>query len=388
MMMRILIVLTYYNPYTSGLTIYAARQAQALAAMGHDVTVLTSQFDPDLPEYEDDQGVQIVRLPVAFRLSKGVIMPKILSTAWKLIGQSDIINLHLPQGDAALVAIFAKIRSKPLVSTYHCDIKMPGGLINTLAGWGAALSNHISVSLSDAVVQNTRDFAEHSKFLERYLKKLTVIQPPIVVDPVSEKEITQFVRTFEIDPSRKIIGMVARLASEKGVEYLVDALPEVLEGFDTAQVIFVGNYQNVIGEQAYKEKILPMIERLGDRWKFLGIISEAEKAAFYSLCDVLVLPSINSTESFGMVQVEGMTCGTPVVATDLPGVRQPVLSSGMGKIVPVKNPHALAEGIIAVLKSSNRLDDQKVNALKDHYSPKTVATEYEALYKKLMRSNG
>ncbi|MDY6847062.1 MAG: glycosyltransferase family 4 protein [Chloroflexota bacterium] len=386
--MRILIVLTYYTPYKSGLTIYAARQAQALAALGHDVTVLTSQFDPDLPKYEDDQGVQIVRLPVAFRLSKGVIMPKIISTAWKLIGQSDIINLHLPQGDAALVAIIAKTRNKPLVSTYHCDIKMPRGVINTLAGWGAALSNHISASLSDALVQNTRDFAEHSKFLERYLKKLTVIQPPIVVDPVSKETVAQFVRKFKIDPSRKIIGMVARLASEKGVEYLVGALPEMLEDVDAAQVIFVGNYQNVIGEQAYKEKVLPMIEGLGDRWKFLGIISEVDKAAFYSLCDVLVLPSINSTESFGMVQVEGMTCGTPVVATDLPGVRQPVLSSGMGKIVPVKNPHALAEGIVAVLKSSNRLDDKKVDALKDHYSPETVAKKYETLYQKLMEPNG
>jgi glycosyltransferase involved in cell wall biosynthesis len=220
------------------------------------------------------------------------------------------------------------------------------------------------------------------------LNKLKVIQPPIVVAPVSEEETAQFVQKFEIDPSRKIIGMVARLASEKGVEYLVDALPEVLKQVDNAQVIFVGNYQNVIGEQAYKAKILPMIEGLGEHWKFLGVISEVEKAAFFQLCDVLVLPSINSTESFGMVQVEGMTCGTPVVATDLPGVRQPVLSSGMGKIVPVKDSHALAEGIFDVLKSSDRLVSEKLNALKEHYSPETVAKEYETLYQELMRSDG
>jgi len=387
-MMRILLVLTYYSPYKSGLTIYAERQAQALAAMGHDVTVLTSQYDRNLSSDEVEQGVRIIRLPVTFRLSKGVIMPGILSSAWKFIGESDLVNLHLPQGDAALVALLAKIRNKPLVSTYHCDIKMPSGVINKLAGWGATLSNHISASLSDALVQNTRDFAEHSKFLTRYLNKLTVIQPPIVVEQVSEEEIAQFVEKFEIDPSRKIIGMVARLASEKGVEYLVDALPEVLKSVDNAQVIFVGNYQNVIGEQAYQAKILPMIENLGERWKFLGIISETEKAAFFHLCDVLVLPSINSTESFGMVQVEGMTCGTPVVASDLPGVRQPVLSSGMGKIVPVKDSHALAEGIIEVLKSSDRFAGKKLLAMKDYYSPETVVKEYETLYQKLMRSDG
>jgi len=388
MKMRILIVLTYYHPYKSGLTIYAERQAQALAAMGHDVTVLTSQYERNLPTNELMKDVRIIRLPVAFRLSKGVIMPGILSTAWKLIGESDLVNLHLPQGDAALVAIMAKMRNKTLVSTYHCDIKMPAGLINKLAGWGAVLSNHISASLSDSLVQNTRDFAENSRFLKRYLNKLTVIQPPIVVDQVSEEEIAQFVEKFEIDPSRKIIGMVARLASEKGVEYLVNALPEVLKQVEKAQVVFVGNYQNVIGEQAYKAKILPMIEGLGEHWKFLGIISETEKAAFFHLCDVLVLPSINSTESFGMVQVEGMTCGTPVVATDLPGVRQPVLSSGMGKIVPVKDSHALAKGILDILKSSVRFNGEKLNALKNYYSPERVAKEYETLYQKLMRSNG
>jgi len=62
--MRILIVLTYYDPYKSGLTIYASRQARALAARGHDVTVLTSQYDRELAREEWYQGVRILRLPV------------------------------------------------------------------------------------------------------------------------------------------------------------------------------------------------------------------------------------------------------------------------------------------------------------------------------------
>ena len=386
--MRILIVLTYYKPYKSGLTIYAERQAEALAASGHDVTVLTSQFDPDLPEEEMDRGVHVHRLPVAFRLSKGVIMPKMPFTAWKMIGQSDIINLHLPQGDAALVAVLAKLQKRPVVSTYHCDIKMPAGLINKVAGWGANLANHICARLSDAVVHNTRDFAEHSKFLSKYLEKLIIVHPPIVVDPVSKEEIEQFIQKYEIDTSRRIIGMVARLASEKGVEYLVEAMPQILNTYPDSQVMFVGNYQDVIGESAYKEKIMPMIHQLGDHWKFLGIISELEKSAFYNLSDVIVLPSINSTESFGMVQVEGMICGAPVVATDLPGVRQPVLSTGRGKIVPIKDSLALAEGIIQVLRYMDVFDQGSVSQLKEQYSPHKVAEEYESLYLRLMEDDG
>lgn len=382
--MRILIVLTYYKPYKSGLTIYAQRQAEALAALGHDVTVLTSQFDPDLAELEIDRGVKIHRIPVAFRLSKGVIMPQMPLKAWKLIRQSDIVNCHLPQADAALIAAFAKLQGRPVISTYHCDIKMPGGVINALAGLGAKFANHICARLSDAVVHNTRDFAEHSKFLSSYLNKLTVIHPPIVVDQVSQEEIDQFLRKYEIDTSQKIIGMVARLASEKGVEYLVTAIPDILQVFEDSQVVFVGNYQDVIGERAYKEKVMPMIHQLGDRWKFLGIISDIEKAAFYKICDVLVLPSINSTESFGMVQVEGMICGAPVVATNLPGVRQPVQFTGMGRIVPIQNSHALAEGIIQVLKSSDIYGQETITSLKEDFSPESVARAYESLYENLL----
>ena len=69
--MRILIVLTYFQPYKSGLTVYAVRQARALAALGHQVTVLTSQYDPTLPLDEWEAGVHILRQPVALRLSKG-----------------------------------------------------------------------------------------------------------------------------------------------------------------------------------------------------------------------------------------------------------------------------------------------------------------------------
>jgi len=382
--MRILIVLTYYKPYKSGLTIYAQRLAEALAALGHEVSVLTSHYNPDLPEREVAGGVKIQRLPVAFRLSKGVIMPQMPFKAWKMISQSDIINCHLPQADAALVAVLAKLQGKPVVSTYHCDIKMPGGLINKLAGWGANLANHICARLSDAIVHNTRDFAQNSSFLEKYLDKLSVINPPIVVDQVSSEEVDQFLEKYEIDPSRKIIGMVTRLASEKGVEYLADAMPIILDIIKDAQVIFVGNYQNVVGEGAYKEKVMPLIRQLGDRWKFLGIVSEVEKAAFYRICNVLVLPSINSTESFGMVQIEGMICGAPVVATNLPGVRQPVKSTGMGKIVPIQDSMALAEGIIQVLESSDVVDPVSVTKLKEDYSPESVARDYEELYQKVM----
>ena len=386
--MRILIVLTYFQPYKSGLTIYAVHQAQALAALGHDVTVLTSQYDPDLPLDEWDEGVHIVRLPVALRFSKGVIMPKMPFKSWQLIRESDAVNLHLPQADAALVALLAKLQGKPVVSTYHCDITMPPGWVNQLAGWGVSAANHMAASLSDIIVHNTRDFAENSNFLHRYLDKLEVLPTPVVVEKVTAQAVQAFREKYHITSDDHVVGMVARLASEKGVEYLVEAMPKVTEADPKARVVFVGEYQHVLGEDAYREKIMPMIESLGDRWTFLGVLSEAEKAAFFNVCDVLVLPSINSTESFGMVQIEGMTCGTPVVATNLPGVRQPVISTGMGKIVPVKDENALASAIIQVLRSGATAAPGVIDRLKRQYSPESVAKAYETLFKELIEPDG
>lgn len=69
--MKILEVLTYYRPWVSGLTIYVERLSRALVELGHDVTVLTAQYDSDLPRYEVMDGVKIVRIPVLLRVGKG-----------------------------------------------------------------------------------------------------------------------------------------------------------------------------------------------------------------------------------------------------------------------------------------------------------------------------
>ena len=381
--MRILIVLTYFQPHKSGLTVYAVREARALAARGHSVTVLTSQYHPDLPLEEDDQGVKIIRLPVAFRLSKGVIMPRMPFSAWRLMRDADIVNLHVPQVDAALVALLAKLQHKPIVLTYHCDLKMPSGLINRAAGFAAGMANRISANLADVIVHNTRDFAENSPFLNRYMEKLQVIPTPIVVEPVAREDIDRFREVYGIRPGDRVVGMVARLATEKGVEYLVQAMPKILDAHPQARAVFVGEYQNVFGEEGYRLKLLPMIQQLGDRWMFTGMVSEVEKTAFYHVCDVLVLPSINSTESFGMVQVEAMSCGTPAVATDLPGVRQPVITTGMGRIVPLRQAGALAEAVTELLASYERPSPEELAKLIEFYSPESVAGAYENLFTEL-----
>src|SRR5690606_991792 len=112
--MKVLIVLTYYHPHVSGLTIYAKRLATVLARRGHHVTVLTSHYSRELPREERLDGVRVIRAPVLLRISKGVIMPAFPLIAWSLIRQHDVVSAHLPQFEASLLALLGRVARKPV----------------------------------------------------------------------------------------------------------------------------------------------------------------------------------------------------------------------------------------------------------------------------------
>jgi glycosyltransferase involved in cell wall biosynthesis len=381
--LRILIALTYYRPHYSGLTIYTERLARALARRGHQVTVLTSRFDPHLPQQEVRHGVNIIRPRVLMRLSKGVIMPSLPLWAWRLVRQADVVNVHVPQLDAAPISLISRVQGRPVVMTYHCDLRLPSGLIHALANRGSHIANWVSARAANLIVTNTRDYAENSSFLKPYLPKVRAIFPPVELAVPAEEDLAAFRQKYKLLPGQRIVGMAARLATEKGVEFLVEAFPPVLEKYPQARVLFVGQHTGVIGEEKYAQKLAPLIQAMNDHWSFLGILPPEELAAFYRLAEVTVLPSLNSTESFGMVQVESMISGTPVVASDLPGVRQPVLMTGMGCIVPPADAGRLAQAIISVLDHPEqyRKDAAEVARL---FAPDTIAAEYEGLFEGLI----
>src|SRR5215475_6803619 len=170
--MKILTVLTYYRPHTSGLTIYAERLARAFAKRGHQVTVMTTQFEPSLPREEMVDGVKVIRVPVAARVSKGVIAPTFGFVATKLVAQHDVVQLHLPQFDAPGVALRGRLFGRPAVLTYHCDLLLPPGLFNRLVNLVIKWQNNMAALLSGQIVTYTQDYADHSSFLTRYKNKV------------------------------------------------------------------------------------------------------------------------------------------------------------------------------------------------------------------------
>lgn len=384
--MKILTVLTYYRPHTSGLTIYAERLARAFSKRGHQVTVMTTQFDPSLPGEEMMEGVRVVRVPVAARVSKGVLAPTFGLVATKLVWQHDVVQLHLPQFDAPGVALRARLFGKPAVLTYHCDVQLPRTFFNHIVNRVVNFQNNMAGILANHIVTYTQDYADHSPYLSRYASKLTPILPPVELPYTTPEAVSAFAETHLVKQRNPVIGMAARLASEKGVEVLLDALPVILRKYPKAQVLFAGTYQNVMGEQAYSDRLMPRIREfeLRGHWKFLGNLDPHQMAAYYPNLDVITVPSLNSTEAFGLVQIEAMMNGVPSVPSALPGVRQPVKMHNMGVVSEIGDSEDLAHAILEVLDHREKYRGD-IPAIKRAYDPDSVAQAYEKLFSKLMR---
>ena len=384
--MKILTVLTYYRPHTSGLTIYAERLARAFVKRGHEVTVMTTQYDPSLPREEMMDGVKVIRVPVLFRVSKGVIAPTFGLVATKLVAQHDVIQLHLPQFDAPGVALRGRLFGKPAVLTYHCDLQLPTGLFNRFVNMIVDFQNNMAGILANHISTYTLDYADHSPYLSRYASKLTPILPPTELPSPLPGAVEAFAKKYQIDERRPVIGMVTRFASEKGVEVLLDALPTILKKYPKAQVLYAGQHQNVMGEQAYFDRLYPKIREYetSGHWTFLGNLDPVQLAAVYPNLDVLTVPSLNSTEAFGIVQIEAMMNGVPCVASALPGVRQPVSMHGTGRIAKIGDSASLAESILEVLSEPKKFQGD-IDSIKQSYNPDSIAQEYEKLFDRLMK---
>ncbi len=370
--------MTYYRPYVSGPIIYVENLAAEFVRRGHQVTFLTSRHELTAPREERREGVRILRLPVAARISKGVLMPRLPFTAWALIRKHDVVLVQVPQFEAPLLAMLGKLAGVPVVLVYHCDVELPPGwwnkAVNRVMHWSAAAA----ARLSSRIVAYTQDYARHSPVMSRFENKVEVIPPPVEIPRASQESVDSFRRRHGLTGCT-VIGVCGRIAAEKGLEYLVDCLPSLAERYPNLRVLHAGETAGVIGEAAYNERLRGKLDRLAARWTCLGVLDREQLAAFYGACDVTVLPSVNRTESFGLVQVESMLSGTPVVASDLPGVRVPVRTTGMGRIVRPADSVALGEAVLEVLE--HRGDYEKPReAVEAEYSARRTARGYEALF--------
>ncbi|MGH8992503.1 MAG: glycosyltransferase, partial [Acidimicrobiia bacterium] len=184
--------------------------------------------------------------------------------------------------------------------------------------------------------------------------------------------------TFRDGPGPHI-GFLGRIVEEKGLALLIQAFIK-LDRPD-ARLLIGGDYEGVAGGSVIAH--LRALAPEDDRIRFLGFIPEDRLADFYASLDCFAFPSVNAFEGFGIVQVEAMSAGVRVVASDRPGVRVPVTETGFGVLVAEGDPGALAEGIETVLATPSPRDPGPGAA--DRFGIDAVVSEYERLLRGLGR---
>ncbi len=365
---KILMALNYYYPYISGVSEYARLVAEEYVKRGYEVTVVTSNH-ANLRDKEMIHGVHVIRTKVWFKISKGVISPGFVYLVIKMSRKHAIVNLHLPMLESGLLSLF--IKKRKIVATYHCDIHLPKSWFNRLIVCAMDCSNLICLARARQILVTSKDYALHSRVAGRYEKKLVEAGAPV--------KMYDRVKNIHIAREIKRIGFCGRIVEEKGIDVLLKAYKMIREKRDDVFLVIGGDYQNVAGGSVYP-KLKKYIEK--NHMKnvdFIGKIPEEKMAEFYSSLDVLVLPSTNTLEAFGMVQIEAMLCGTPVVASDLPGVRTIVQSTGMGEIAKVNDVSNLAYKIELVLNHQEyyRKPRQKITEM---YGMKSVLNAHKKAY--------
>jgi glycosyltransferase involved in cell wall biosynthesis len=375
--LKILICLLYYLPHRTGLTLYVQQLAERLAARGHRVTVLCARHSPETPLGESmENGVRVCRLwPLPVAISRGMVMPGYPKALLRLVREHDVVSLHTPMLETALISLAARLAGRRIVVTHHGDLVLPAGPLNRLITAVMFGLYRVMAKSAPALVSHTMDYARHSRYLRPYIDKVAVI-PPFVDLPKPDPERVRELRRAWSPDGGPIIGFAGRFVEEKRPDLLIRSLEVVNGAFPGTRIVFAGQHQ--IPYESYWPRHRPLVERYQDQLVFLGIVpSPQDMADFYAACDLLALPS--ATECFALVQVEAMLCGTPVVMTDTPGGRVPVQLTGMGKIVPRNDWRALGEGIVEVLSDRERFV-RPAEEIERHFSVEEAVARYEELF--------
>lgn len=352
--MKILIVSSYFHPYLSGLTLYPLRLAREWKKQGHEISVLTFKHDEKLKSHEVFEGMHIERLTPHLKLSKGLINLAFPFVAFKAIRKSSVVIVNLPSStENVWTSLLTKLLGKKTLVLYHCDVTLTNSWFGRLASLLTNACSFWSCLLADKIASGSEDYAKTSPVLRPFLRKVIFSFPRVEKKKLS-REFSQKLKRF-YGKSSPVIGFVGRISQEKNLEVLISALDILYQKWPKLKLLLVGPFAyQVVGESKYYLKILRLLEEYGFNYEILGILKNEELGSFFDFIDLLVLPSNNRTESFGMTQVEAMLQGTPVVTADAPGIRIPVSLTKMGLLFDSNNSQDLAKKIETVIENKKR----------------------------------
>jgi glycosyltransferase involved in cell wall biosynthesis len=234
-----------------------------------------------------------------------------------------------------------------LLPLYVCDLRLGRGAVSQAIERVSAASARMAVSRAARHCVLSIDYATSSRVVGDRVDRAIAVHPPIDAWRYEPRPGDALAARLGVE-GRPVVGFVGRIVFEKGLPVLIAAMRMVREAVPGAVLVIVGDSAGVAGGGMADE----LRREVGDDPDVIltGRLSDDDLLAFYGLCDVVALPSVDPLEAFGMVQVEAMLCGTPVVASDLPGVRLPVRTTGMGRLAPPGDAAGLAASLVEVLR--------------------------------------
>jgi glycosyltransferase involved in cell wall biosynthesis len=295
-----------------------------------DVVVVAAHTGNRRTEEERD-GVRVIRVPPRVWLSTAPLCPSIASEIRRL--KPDLVHLHLPH-PGGMIGLLASGYHGPLVVTYHSDV--------VRQRWRAAPFTPILLAClrrAHTILATSRAYIETSPVLQRFGPRCRVVPYGI---PLSrfERVDTKQVAALRARFGDRMVLATGRLVYYKGFDVLVDAMQHV-----SGRLVLIGDGPLLGSLQTRAAQL-----GVGAKVTFAGEIENQDLAPYYSAARVFVLPSIARSEAFGIVQLEALACGIPVVNTHLSsGVPDVSLHHVTGLTVPPGDAAALAHAITTLL---------------------------------------
>lgn len=302
---------------------------------------------------------------------RALLVPFLMISLWcklkKMLCQYDVVHAHwlIPQG---IIQSFFK---KPYVVTGH------GGDVTSL-NFG------ILKKLKARCVRNAGYVTVVSSFLENEVKKISSVDN-IKIMPMG-CNLDSFspdyaVKNYFNQGDKKVILFVGRLAEKKGVKYLIEAMKKV------------DGILAIVGQGPLEEELKTQARDFGDKIIFLGAKTHEELSKIYASADIFVAPSVTAKdgdkEGFGLVMLEAMASGLPVVAFDSGGISELITHNENGLLCPEKDVEGLSCNINKLLndESMYELLVQNGKRTAEKYSYKEIGKQYSEIYAKVMENS-
>ena len=386
--MKILMLTWEYPPrIVGGIARVVHDLSKRLIKDGHEVTVVTYRDNADVPEYENDKGVNVYRVD-NYMIHPNNFIDWILQLNFNLVSKAtEIINkeggFDVIHAHDWLVANAAKALKNafgiPVVATIHA----------TEAGRNSGIHDDTQRYINDTEWMLTYEASEvivNSNYMKNELQrlfglpyeKINVIPNGINLSNfIGIERDYDFRRQYAMD-NEKIILYVGRLVYEKGIQHLIAAMPKVLSNYHDAKLIIAGR-GGMVDELRQEASNLG----LNDKIYFTGYLDSKQVQKMYKCADVAVFPS--TYEPFGIVALEAMLAGVPTVVSDVGGLDEIVTHGVDGMKAYAGNANSIADSITALLydhQLATNVSKKAKQKVKEQFNWEKIAQDTHFTYEK------